>query len=277
MRKTMSPTALQIHLKEVNQYPILSTKEEKELALRAMIGNKEARDKLITSNMRYVVGKALEYKNQGAPVEDLIQEGYLGLCKAVDRYDPLKGYKFITFASWWIWQSILQFLTIHANTIRIPANKLNELRELKRVEERLHNELGRRPTLLELEEELPEINVQVLLPWINDRTSHKGDENGEYSEDEEISEMSMSSRIPFPSPDEEIMSKSFSDSLMKIISQLPEREGKILRLYYGLDGMKPLTLEEVGDLMGLTRERIRQIRNIALERLAKTEALKEAL
>ncbi len=273
----MSPTALQIHLKEVNQYPILTTKEEKELALRAMIGNKEARDKLITSNMRYVIGKALEYKNQGAPLEDLIQEGYLGLCKAVDRYDPLKGYKFITFASWWIWQSILQFLTIHANTIRIPANKLGELRELKKAEEKLHNELGRRPTLTELEEELPEINVQILLPWINNKSQYNKDDDGNYSEDEEISELSAASRVPFPSPDEEIMTKSFLEKLDKVINQLPEREGKIIRLYYGMNDMKPLTLEEIGGLVGLTRERIRQIKNIALEKLANTEALKEAL
>ena len=268
-------TALQIHLKEAQKFPVLTTKEEKELALKVMIGNAEAREKLITSNMRYVIGKALEYKNQGAPVEDLIQEGYYGLCKAVDRYDPMKGYKFITFASWWIWQSILQFLTINANTIRIPANKLNELREVRKVEERLFNELGRTPTLDELSEELPDIKVNLILPWITSTTKNNQSDSG--NENDSLDEFVHISHIPFPAPDDELMAKNLLEKLNQVVDSLPERECRIIRLYYGLDDMKPLTLEEIGGLMGLTRERIRQIKVVALAKLAELDVLKGAL
>ncbi len=262
-------TALQIHLKEVQKYPTLSTKEEKELALKVMIGNQEAREKLIVSNMRYVIGKALEYKDHGAPLEDLIQEGYIGLCKAVDRYDPLKGYKFITFASWWIWQAILQFLTQHANTIRIPANKLSELRELRKAEDQLYTELGRAPTLEELTEVLPDVNIGALLPWMNDRTR-----DGENDEEDTYASHGY---LPFPTPDDELTTKSMLEKLNKVVDCLPDRESRIIRLYYGLNDMKPLTLEEIGNLMGLTRERIRQIKVIALKKLSELEVLKEAL
>lgn len=262
---------LDIHLKEIDKYPSIPPKEEKTLALKIIMGNQEARERLITANMKYVVSRAFEYADQGVPVEDLIQEGYIGLCKAVDRYDPLKGYKFITFASWWIWQSILQFLTNYSNTVRLPVNKISDIRKLRRAEEKLNKELGRAPTMEELDECLEDVDVMKLLPWINSsaqQQSHIIDNDDELSEQEEIDLLARNSGIPFPQPDDDLISDSTLQDLNSALDCLTDREAKIIRLYYGLGDMTPLTLEDIGELLGLTRERIRQIKNIALGKLS---------
>lgn len=271
---------LDIHLKEVDKYPSITPKEEKTLALKVMMGNQEAREKLITANMKYVISRAYEYADHGVPIEDLIQEGYVGLCKAADRYDPVKGYKFITFASWWIFQSILQFLTNSVSTVRLPVNKVTEIRKLRRAEEDLNKELGRSPTMEELDDALEDIDVYKLLPWINTtmrQQSYIIDDNDDLSEQEEIDLLARNSGIPFPQPDDDLMSKSVVQDLTSALGTLTDREAKIIRLYYGLDNMTPLTLEDVGELLGLTRERIRQIKNTALGKLAASGHLKNFL
>ncbi len=271
---------LQIHLKEVQRYPTLTPKEEKQLALKVMLGNEQARERLITGNMRFVISKALEYADQGIPIEDLIQEGYVGLCKAVDKYDPLKGYKFITFASWWIWQSIIQFLTNNSSMVRIPANKVSDISKVRRMEDQLHNELGRMPNLEELEAALPNINVEKVMPWVHINFSKKptiDSEVGAVNDQDEIDILAKASGIPFPQPDDELLAKSTIQELQTALDKLSKREQSILRLYYGMDDMATLTLEEIGDLFGLTRERIRQIKNSALLKLAKMGTLKDAL
>ena len=281
MRKMMIlPDSLEIHLKEVEKYPTLAPKEEKELALRIMLGNQDAREKLITANMRYVISRAFEYSDQGVAVEDLIQEGYVGLCKAVDRYDPLKGYKFITFAAWWVWQSIIQFLTNHTHTVRIPANKIADIRKVRKAEDKLSSELGRYPTIEELNDELPTINVYKLLPWVNitfNKHVPDQDSGNILSEQEEIDLLAKNSGIPFPKPDDELMSKSMLEELAQAIESLDDREAKIIRLYYGIGDMNPLTLEEIGELFDLTRERIRQIKNAALLKLEANGELRDLL
>lgn len=250
------------------------------LALQVMMGNAEAREKLITANMRFVISRAHEYVGQGAPIEDLIQEGYVGLCKAVDRYDPLKGYKFITFASWWIWQAIIQFLTNYGGTVRIPANKTADLRKIRKAEDKLSRDLGRFPTLNELEEELPDVNVSSLVPWMsitfNKHTNEHGDGNV-INELDELDILAKSAGLAFPQPDDELMAKGFLDEIAAALNTLPERESKILRLYYGIGDITPLTLEEIGELFDLTRERIRQIKNNGLKRLAEKGNLKHSL
>jgi RNA polymerase primary sigma factor len=265
------PPSLEIHLKEVEKYPTLAAKEEKKLALSIMMGNEDARSKLITANMRYVISRAFEYKDQDVPIEDLIQEGYVGLCKAVDRYDPLKGYKFITFASWWIWQGIIQFLTNHSHTVRIPANKISDIRKVRKTEDKLSRELGRPPTLEELDDELVGINVHKLLPWANlnfNKHIHQSSDSSSMTEQDEIDLMAKNSGIPFPQPDDKLMANSMLAELDMALNKLDNREARIIRLYYGLGDMTSLTLEEIGELFDLTRERIRQIKNIALGKLA---------
>jgi len=247
-----------------------------------MLGNTEARDKLILSNMRYVISKALEYSNQGIPLEDLISEGYVGLCKAVDKYDPLKGYKFITFASWWIWQSIIAYITNHIGMVRIPVNKVSDISKIRKAEEQLSSELGRTPTIEELEEYLPGIDIAKLAPWMNIsylRTVPRNDNNesGTMTEQDEIDILAKASGIPFPQPDDDLMAKGILSEIKGALDKLNERERAIIRMYYGLDEMTPMTLEEIGDLYGLTRERIRQIKNVALLKLENMGTLKDVI
>lgn len=273
-------SALNLHLKEVEKEKQLTREEEKKLTLQVMLGNQEAREKLIKANMRYVISKAFEYADQGIPVEDLIQEGYIGLCKAVDRYDPLKEFKFITFASWWIWQSIIQFITNHSGTVRLPANKVSELRKIKKAEDKLSRELGRTPTLIELEEELPDLDVTHLMPWLNtsyNKHQHEDEESENRTEQDEIDALAKASGIPFPEPDNDMVAQGTIQEISKSIDKLTEREAKIIRLYYGVGDMTPLTLEEIGELFDLTRERIRQIKITALKKLEEMGGLKDAL
>lgn len=275
-------TALEMHLKEVQKYPTLTPRQEKELALKIMLGNTEAREQLILGNMRYVISKAIEYSEQGVPLEDLISEGYVGLCKAVDKYDPLKGYKFITFASWWIWQSIISFLTNNIGTVRIPVNKVSDIAKIRKMEEQLSNELGRTPTVEELEEALPGMCIAKLAPWMNIsylRTIPRNEDKdpNAMTEQEEIDLLAKASGIPFPQPDDDLVAKSLLKEIDGALNRLSEREQAIIRMYYGLDELTPMTLEEIGDLYGLTRERIRQIKNSALGKLENMGTLKNVM
>jgi len=230
--------------------------------------------------MRFVIARAYEYVDSGIPVEDLIQEGYVGLCKAVDRFDPLKGYKFITFASWWIWQAIIQFIANNSHIVRVPANKLADIRKLKKVEEELQRTLGRIPSLAELEQELPNLDVPKLIPWlgmVNNRKNRNPETDEEtrlsLSEQNEIDLLAKNSGIPFPQPDDELLARSDLEEIQSALDRLTEREAAILRMYYGLEELTPMTLEEIGELFNLTRERIRQIKGSALKRLAEKGVL----
>ncbi|MFO7259562.1 MAG: sigma-70 family RNA polymerase sigma factor [bacterium] len=257
--------SLDQYLREISAYPLLTREEEAELARRIRQGDEEALDKLVRSNLRFVVSVAKKYQNQGVSLADLINEGNLGLIRAARKFDETKGIKFISYAVWWIRQAILQALAEQSRIVRVPLNRAGALHRIGRRSSALLQELGREPTIEEIADELdlPHEEVQRTLAISQahlslDAPITPGEDNRllDYLPDQ-------FSR----GPDDEVFERALSHTIEEALSTLKEREARILRLYFGLDGQEPMTLEEIGSLLGITRERVRQIKEKALARL----------
>ena len=266
---------VKIHLREIGKIPLLSTAEELELAEKTAQGDDDARDKLIVANMRLVVSIAKHYVGRGMPLLDLIQEGYSGLIKAVDKFDYTKGYKFSTYATWWIRQSITRSIADQARTIRIPVHMVETISRVKKAQNKLLNENGHEPTTNEIAQELgmtPE-RVREIIRIAQDPVSLEapvGEEEdsylGDFIPDEDA-----------PAPIDSAMKAVFKDELNKALELLPEREREVLKFRYGVGYDRSHTLEEVGRQFKVTRERIRQIEAKALRKLrshSKSKALR---
>src|ERR1700678_1056235 len=256
---------LQIYLQEIGKTALLTIGEEVALARRIRRGDKAARDHMIKANLRLVVKIAMDYKDFGLPLLDLISEGNIGLIKAVERFDPRKGGKLSTYAAWWIKQSIKRALANQSKTIRLPVHLVDKISKMRRVALQMSEELGREPTDDELAEEVGMASAKVsqlktvsIRPASLDAPISDDDttEFGEIVGDEEA-------LTPF----EQLRDQNLRDEVAELISVLDEREKKIIFSRFGLDGGKPKTLEEVGRKFGVTRERIRQLQNIALMKL----------
>lgn len=256
---------VKIHLREIGKIPLLTTEEELELAEKTANGDEEAREKLIVANMRLVVSIAKHYVGRGMPLLDLIQEGYSGLIKAVEKFDYTKGYKFSTYATWWIRQSITRSIADQARTIRIPVHMVETISRVKKAQNKLLNENGHEPSTNEIAQELgmtPE-RVREIIRIAQDPVSLEapvGEEEdsylGDFIPDEEA-----------PAPIDTAMKAVFKDELNKALELLPEREREVLKFRYGVGYDRSHTLEEVGRQFKVTRERIRQIEAKALRKL----------
>lgn len=257
---------LETYLREINETVLLTQEEELCLALAVGEGDMEARDRMVRANLRLVVNIARGYTGKGLGLQDLIEEGNLGLLRAVEGYDPSMGTRFSTYASYWIKQSIKRSLINSAKTIRIPAYMVELLSKWRRASVRLSEELGRSPTPEETarvlglpRKKLPIIKRAILINSLMPQTEQS--ENGWL-----LSEMVMDERMR--SPDEELLA---SDNLSFVLSQLElmnERDATVLKMRFGLGGYEPLTLKEVGERLGLTRERVRQIETDSLALLS---------
>ena len=266
-------SGIKIYLREIGQIALLTPAEEVELAARIKKGDKEARAKMIRANLRLVVKIAHDYNNLGLPLLDLISEGNIGLMKAVERFDPAKGGKLSTYAAWWIKQSIKRALANQSKTIRLPVHLVDKISKMRRVALQMSEELGREPTDDELAEEVGMASAKVsqlktvsIRPASLDAPISDDDttEFGEIVGDEEA-------LTPF----EHLRDQNLRDEVADLIAVLDEREKKIIFSRFGLDGGKPKTLEEVGRKFGVTRERIRQLQNIALMKLRRALQKKE--
>ncbi len=266
---------VKIHLREIGRIPLLTTAEELELAEKTVNGDEEAREKLIVANMRLVVSIAKHYVGRGMPLLDLIQEGYSGLIKGVEKFDYTKGYKFSTYATWWIRQSITRSIADQARTIRIPVHMVETISRVKKAQNKLLNENGHEPTTNEIAKELgmtPE-RVREIIRIAQDPVSLEapvGEEEdsylGDFIPDEDA-----------PAPIDTAMKAVFKDELNKALDLLPEREREVLKFRYGVGYDRSHTLEEVGRQFKVTRERIRQIEAKALRKLrshSKSKALR---
>lgn len=263
--------SVRMYLREIGKIPLLSIDEENELAKKAMEGNQRAKDKMAEANMRLVVSIAKRYSGRGLELLDLIQEGNTGLLRAVDKFDPSKGFKFSTYATWWIRQAITRAIADQARTIRIPVHMVETINKLMRTQRRLTQELNREPTNKELAKEMDmDIEkIEYIQKIKQDITSldagvgrdgEEGEEStlGDFIEDEDTA-----------SPEESATVQLLKEQVREILSTLSDRERKIIEMRFGLNGTKSHTLEEVGLEFAVTRERIRQIEAKALMKLKK--------
>ena len=263
--------SVRMYLREIGKIPLLSLEKETELAEKAMQGDRRAKDKMAESNMRLVVSIAKRYSGRGLELLDLIQEGNTGLLRAVDKFDPSKGFKFSTYATWWIRQAITRAIADQARTIRIPVHMVETINKLMRTQRRLTQELNREPTNKELAKEM-DMDVEKIeyiqkikqditsLDAGIGRDGEEGEEStlGDFIEDEDTA-----------SPEESATVQLLKEQVREILSTLSDRERKILEMRFGLNGTKSHTLEEVGLEFAVTRERIRQIEAKALMKLKK--------
>ncbi|MFH1568396.1 MAG: RNA polymerase sigma factor RpoD/SigA [Gemmatimonadota bacterium] len=240
---------------------------EKEVALSTLIrqGDMEARDELVKANLRFVIDVAKNYQNRGLSLSDLISAGNVGLMTAAERFDGDKGYKFISYAVWWIKQSILQTIAEHARTVRLPLNKLSLLKDISKVSRRLGQGREAEPDIEEIAAELDVAPEEVLDTMLSARSVRSLDET--FEEDDERSLLNILSDESQGRPDTDVMEQSARSQLESVLGSLDERELRIIRLYFGLDGNEALTLEQIGGLMHLTRERVRQLKERALGKL----------
>jgi len=265
---------LQLYLQEIGKTALLTVEEEVKLARRIRKGDKAARDHMISANLRLVVKIAMDYKDFGLPLLDLISEGNIGLVKAVERFDPRKGGKLSTYAAWWIKQSMKRALANQSKTIRLPVHLVDKISKLRRTAMALTEELGREPTDEEIaiELQIPTAkvahlkSVSVRPASLDAPVGHEGDSStfGEMVGDENAT-----------SPFETLREKTRNSDLYSMISTLEPREAEIIKLRFGLDGYDELTLEEVGQKFRVTRERVRQLQNIALSKMRKAMASHE--
>jgi RNA polymerase primary sigma factor len=269
-----SDTGIKIYLRDIGRVRLLTPQEEIDLAARIKKGDREARALMIKANLRLVVKIAHDYVNLGLPMLDLVSEGNIGLMKAVERFDPAKGGKLSTYAAWWIKQSIKRALANQSKTIRLPVHLIDKISKMHRVALRMGEELGREPTDDEVAEEIglsrskvSQLKTAATRPTSLDAPIGDGDstEFGEIVGDDDA-------QTPF----ELLRDKNLRDELKDLLKVLDERECTIIFQRFGLDGGKPKTLEEVGKRFGVTRERIRQLQNIAVAKLRAALSKKEA-
>ena len=261
-RDTLS---LDKYLHEIGKVELLSAEKEVELAKRIKKGDQDALAALINANLRFVVSVSKQYQNQGLSLPDLINEGNLGLIKAAQRFDETRGFKFISYAVWWIRQSILQALAEQARIVRLPLNKIGSINRINKTFSKLEQQYQREPTLEEVAEML-ETNLEYIEDALNVSNIHISmdaplkDEDGNNMYDVMLNGDS-------PSPDKNLIYGSLRKEIERSLSTLGDREAEILRYYFGLNNNQPHTLEEIGDEFGLTRERVRQIKEKAIKKL----------
>ena len=258
--------ALQLFLRDAGRHPLLTAAQEVELAKRIERGDMPAKTRMIQSNLRLVVSIAKNYRNQGLPFLDLIQEGTLGLIRAVEKFDWRRGYKFSTYATWWIRQAVARALADKARTIRMPVHIVERMQKLNRAERTLWTQLGREPTLEEVAEEANLPIAQAHEVKAAARASTSLDQPVGETEDAVFGDFVAGDG---PLPDEEVEVSLRCQALGEALAALGDRERHVVILRYGLDDAEPKTLEEIGRRLGLTRERVRQIETEALKRLAR--------
>ncbi len=257
--------SLDKYLQEIGKVELLTPQEEIELARRIKKGDQKALEKLTKANLRFVVSVAKQYQNQGLSLGDLINEGNLGLIKAAKRFDETRGFKFISYAVWWIRQSILQALAEQSRIVRLPLNRVGALNKIGKAFSALEQEFEREPSASELAEEL-----DMSLFEVSDTLKISGrhlsmDAPFAQGEDNRLLDVIQDHRTP--SPDAELMNESLKEEVRRALNTLSEREAQVIRLYFGLDQEHSLTLEEIGEKFNLTRERVRQIKEKAIRRL----------
>jgi RNA polymerase primary sigma factor len=261
--------ALDKYLNDIGKIPLLSADEEAELARRIRLHDEAALEKLIQSNLRFVVSVAKQYQNQGMTLADLINEGNLGLMKAAKRFDETKGFKFISYAVWWIRQAILQAIVEHSRIVRMPLNKVSSYNKVNEAYIGFVQSHEREPSIDELAEILA-ISPKEVSNMMRSNTRHISMDSPIGSDDSDTTMLDMYSSDDEPTPDNILMGESLREEVQQGLNMLTSREQEVISEYFGLGFKKALNLEEIGEKYGLTRERVRQIKDRAINRLRKS-------
>ena len=266
-RYSNDENVLSIYLKEINSIPLLSREDEDKYARQAAAGDKKAREILIKSNLRFVVNVAKKYQNKGIPLSDLINEGNIGLMNAIEKYDVDRGYHFISYAVWWIKQSILKSIGEKSRMIRLPLNRAGELVQIERAKKELLAEKGIDPELQEIADAvgLDEEHVRDLIEISRELVSIDNPVKAGEKESALLSDYIVDTKTP--KPEDIVIDNSLKVEINKLLETLSEKEADIIEQRFGLNGLIPMSLKEIGDRYNLTKERIRQIEKKAIDRL----------
>jgi RNA polymerase primary sigma factor len=257
--------SLDLYLREIGETPLITAEQEVELAKKIKLGDQDSLEKLTKANLRFVVSVAKQYQNQGLSLADLINEGNIGLIKAAKRFDETRGFKFISYAVWWIRQAILQALAEQSRIVRLPLNRVGTLHKIGKISSSLEQEYGREPSPDEIAKELALSAVEVSDTLKISNTHLSLDAPFSISEDNSL--MDVLEDEFQPAPDEALLNESLRLEIERALDTLSAREAEVINLYFGLSQEKALTLEEIGARFNLTRERVRQIKEKAIRRL----------
>ncbi len=266
--------SLEKYFQEISKIDLITTDEEVELTRRIREGDQSALNKLVNANLRFVVSVAKQYQGSGLRLSDLINEGNVGLVKAAKRFDETRGFKFISYAVWWIRQSILQAMSEQSRMVRLPLNKIGEISKINKVYSYLEQNNQRPPSVLEIARELDMSSTQVKLAMKNSGKHLSMDAPFQEGESSNLYNVVQSKESM--SPDAHMMEESLKTDINQVLKTLPNRESEIIRLYYGIGERTPKSLGEIGELFDITRERVRQIREKAI-RILRKKSQKEVL
>ena len=260
--------ALDKYLQDISKIDLITAEEEVELAQKIKRGDQRALEKLVNANLRFVVSVAKQYQNQGLTLPDLINEGNFGLVKAAQRFDETRGFKFISYAVWWIRQSILQALAEQSRVVRLPLNKIGSINKINKTFSYLEQAHERPPSAEEIAEEL-DLSVSEVKQSLKNAGKHIS-MDAPFAEGEDSNLYDVISASETPMPDTELVKESIRDEIGRVLETLSEREADIVKLYYGIGQSSTMTLDEIGNTFDLTRERVRQIREKAIRKLRKS-------
>jgi len=264
--------SLDKYLQEIGKVELLTPNDEIKLAIQLKAGDQNALEKLVKANLRFVVSVAKQYQNQGLTLGDLINEGNLGLIKAAHRFDETRGFKFISYAVWWIRQSILQALAEQSRIVRLPLNRVGALNKIGRAYSNLEQEYEREPNANELAKEL-DMDINEVSDTLKIAGRHVS-MDAPFSQGEENRLLDIMFSDEQPMPDHSLMSDSLRKEIERVLGTLTEKESEIIKMYFGLNKEHALNLEEIGEKFNLTRERVRQIKEKAIRRLRHTSRCK---
>jgi RNA polymerase primary sigma factor len=260
--------SLDKYLQDISKIDLITAEEEVELALKIKKGNQRALEKLVNANLRFVVSVAKQYQNQGLTLPDLINEGNFGLVKAAQRFDETRGFKFISYAVWWIRQSILQALAEQSRVVRLPLNKIGSINKINKTFSYLEQAHERPPSAEEIAEELG-LSVSEVKQSLKNAGKHIS-MDAPFAEGEDSNLYDVISASETPMPDTELVKESIREEIGRVLDTLSEREADVVKLYYGIGQSSTMTLDEIGNTFDLTRERVRQIREKAIRKLRKS-------
>jgi len=262
---SFSDSSITWYLEQINKIPLLSREEEESCSRAARDGDEKAKEKLIKANLRFVVSIAKKYQTSGISLLDLINEGNMGLIKAADKFDPERGYHFISYAVWWIRQAIILAISQKTSLIRLPLNRTADMQKIEKMHKKLEHKLGREPTAQEIAEELDMDDEEI--NYLRNISQDYVSLDATFGDSDDTSIISMMEDSRVDAPDRKLLDDSLKEALNAVLNTLTASEREILKMRFGLDGEKPLSLQQIGEKFRLSKERIRQIEKKAIRRL----------